>query len=293
MPSAGIQGAAASQYLGFLNRTNDGNMNNNVFGIDRKITVEMRPSLVRKITAELVRLHGRAHTHCCPATAANDGRFFGLGEMGEREIVWGEIRERDILVSKKQKRARRSVSFLAAVEALTPRTSGTATSKQKQNTETALPCHVVEPRKTTGARKPNPKYLALLDVSNTNDVGAKRLELDPSIRNVVVEQLIYVGRKDRSSAVKSYAKSLQQVVSELDLSSRNMSFGLDTYKSYAKSLQQVVSELDPSIRNVVVEQLRYVGRKDRSSAVVSSEGGIVELCPTLASKGEMLGFIRW
>ncbi|KAK9213279.1 hypothetical protein WN943_002666 [Citrus x changshan-huyou] len=60
VPSAGIQGAAASQYLGFLNRTNDGNMNNNVFGIDRKITAEMRPSLVRKITAELVRLHGRA-----------------------------------------------------------------------------------------------------------------------------------------------------------------------------------------------------------------------------------------
>jgi len=27
--------------------------------------------------------------------------------------------------------------------------------------------------------------------------------------------------------------------------------------------------------------------------VVSSEGGIVELCPTLASEGEMLGFIRW
>ncbi|KAK9216527.1 hypothetical protein WN944_008536 [Citrus x changshan-huyou] len=52
VPSAGIQGAAASQYLGFLNRTNDGNMNNNVFGIDRKITAEMRPSLVRKITAE-------------------------------------------------------------------------------------------------------------------------------------------------------------------------------------------------------------------------------------------------
>ncbi|KAK9225015.1 hypothetical protein WN943_010056 [Citrus x changshan-huyou] len=99
MPSAGIQGAAASQYLGFLNRTNDGNMNNNVFGIDRKITAEMRPSLVRKITAELVRLHGRAHTRCCPATAADDGRFFGLGEMGEREIVGGEIRERDILVS--------------------------------------------------------------------------------------------------------------------------------------------------------------------------------------------------
>ncbi|KAK9194370.1 hypothetical protein WN944_005075 [Citrus x changshan-huyou] len=100
MPSAGIQGAAASQYLGFLNRTNDGNMNNNVFGIDRKITVEMRPSLVRKITAELVRLHGRACTRCCPATAADDGRFFGLGEMEEREIVGGEIRERGILVSK-------------------------------------------------------------------------------------------------------------------------------------------------------------------------------------------------
>ena len=75
-------------------------MNNNVFGIDRKITAEMRPSLVRKITAELVRLHGRERTRCCPATAADDGRFFGLGEMGEREIVGGEIRERDILVSK-------------------------------------------------------------------------------------------------------------------------------------------------------------------------------------------------
>lgn len=34
VPSAGIQGAAASQYLGFLNRTNDGNTNNNVFGIE-------------------------------------------------------------------------------------------------------------------------------------------------------------------------------------------------------------------------------------------------------------------
>ncbi|KAH9802499.1 Integrase catalytic domain-containing protein [Citrus sinensis] len=33
----------------------------------------------------------------------------------------------------------------------------------------------VEPRKTTRAKKPNPKYLALLDVSNTNDVGAKML----------------------------------------------------------------------------------------------------------------------
>ncbi|KAH9770474.1 hypothetical protein KPL71_012393 [Citrus sinensis] len=33
----------------------------------------------------------------------------------------------------------------------------------------------VEPRKTTRARKPNPKYLTFLDVSNTNDVGAKRL----------------------------------------------------------------------------------------------------------------------
>ena len=55
----------------------------------------------------------------------------------------------------------------------------------------------------------------------------------------------------------------------------------------------MVSELDPSCRNVVVEQFRRVGRKDRSSAVVSSEGGIVELCPTLASKREMLGFIRW
>ncbi|ESR65087.1 hypothetical protein CICLE_v10009333mg, partial [Citrus x clementina] len=34
VPSAGIQGAAASQYLGFLNGTNDGNPNNNVFGIE-------------------------------------------------------------------------------------------------------------------------------------------------------------------------------------------------------------------------------------------------------------------
>ena len=33
----------------------------------------------------------------------------------------------------------------------------------------------VEPRRTTRARKPNPMYLALLDVSNTNDVGVKRL----------------------------------------------------------------------------------------------------------------------
>ena len=43
----------------------------------------------------------------------------------------------------------------------------------------------------------------------------------------------------------------------------------------------------------MVEQLRCVGRKDRSPAVVSSEGGTVELCPTLDSKGEMLEFIRW
>ena len=55
----------------------------------------------------------------------------------------------------------------------------------------------------------------------------------------------------------------------------------------------MVSKLDPSSRNVVVEQLRCVGRKVRSPAVVLSEGGIVELCPTLASKEEMLGFIRW
>ena len=55
----------------------------------------------------------------------------------------------------------------------------------------------------------------------------------------------------------------------------------------------MVSELDPSSRNVVVEQLRCVGRKDQSPTVVSSEGGIVELCPTFASKREMLGFIRW
>ena len=55
----------------------------------------------------------------------------------------------------------------------------------------------------------------------------------------------------------------------------------------------MVSELDPSNRNVVVEQVRCVGRKDRSPAVVSSEGGIVELCLTLARKGEMFGFIRW
>ena len=32
--------------------------------------------------------------------AADDGSFFGLGEMGEREIVGGEMRERGILVSK-------------------------------------------------------------------------------------------------------------------------------------------------------------------------------------------------
>ncbi|KAK9188025.1 hypothetical protein WN944_019424 [Citrus x changshan-huyou] len=54
-------------------------------------------------------------------------------------------------------------------------------------------------------------------------------------------------------------------------------FFFHVQKSYAKSPQQVVSELDPSSRNVVVEQLRCVGRKDRSPAVVSSEGGIVEL----------------
>lgn len=34
VPSEGIQGAAASQYLGFLNRTNDGNLNNSIFGIE-------------------------------------------------------------------------------------------------------------------------------------------------------------------------------------------------------------------------------------------------------------------
>lgn len=34
VPSAGIQGAAASQYLGLLNRTNDDDPNNNVFGIE-------------------------------------------------------------------------------------------------------------------------------------------------------------------------------------------------------------------------------------------------------------------
>ena len=34
------------------------------------------------------------------SNAADDGRFFGLGEMGEREIVGREMRERDILVSK-------------------------------------------------------------------------------------------------------------------------------------------------------------------------------------------------
>ena len=33
-------------------------------------------------------------------SAADDGSFFGLGEMGEREIVGGEKRERGILVSK-------------------------------------------------------------------------------------------------------------------------------------------------------------------------------------------------
>ena len=54
----------------------------------------------------------------------------------------------------------------------------------------------------------------------------------------------------------------------------------------------MVSELDRSSRNVVVEQLRCVVRKDRSPAVVSSEEGIVELCPTLASKGEIFEFIR-
>ena len=54
----------------------------------------------------------------------------------------------------------------------------------------------------------------------------------------------------------------------------------------------MVSEIDPSSQNVVVEQLRYVGRKNRSPAVVSFEWEIVELCPTLASKGEILEFIR-
>ena len=34
------------------------------------------------------------------ADAADNGRFFGLGEIGEREIVGGEMREMDILVSK-------------------------------------------------------------------------------------------------------------------------------------------------------------------------------------------------
>ena len=33
------------------------------------------------------------------ADTADDGSFFGLGEMGEREIVGGEMREIDILVS--------------------------------------------------------------------------------------------------------------------------------------------------------------------------------------------------
>ena len=32
--------------------------------------------------------------------AADDGRFFGFGEMGERESVGGEIRKKGILVSK-------------------------------------------------------------------------------------------------------------------------------------------------------------------------------------------------
>ncbi|KAH9684230.1 DHNAT1 [Citrus sinensis] len=39
-----------------------------------------------------------------------------------------------------------------------------------------------------------------------------------------------------------------------------------------QSPQQVVSELDHSSRNVVVEQLRCVGRNDQNPAVVSSEG---------------------
>ena len=55
----------------------------------------------------------------------------------------------------------------------------------------------------------------------------------------------------------------------------------------------MVSELDHSSRNVVVEQLRCVGRNDQNPAVVSSEGVIVELYPTLTSKGEMFGFIKW
>lgn len=34
VPSAGIQGASSSQNLGFLNRTNDGNLNSHAFGVE-------------------------------------------------------------------------------------------------------------------------------------------------------------------------------------------------------------------------------------------------------------------
>lgn len=59
----------------------------------------------------------------------------------------------------------------------------------------------------------------------------------------------------------------------------DLSFGLDIYKSYAKSSQKVVSELNSSSRNVVMEQLKYVGQKDQSAAVVSSEGGLLSCVP--------------
>ena len=41
-----------------------------------------------------------------------------------------------------------------------------------------------------------------------------------------------------------------------------------------------------------VEQLKCVERKNRSPAVASSEGEIVEFYSTLTSKREILGFIR-
>ena len=62
--------------------------------------------------------------------------------------------------------------------------------------------------------------------------------------------------------------------------------------SFDAVLEKVVSEPDPSSRNVVVEQLRCVGLKDWNPMVVSSERGIIELCPTLTSKKEILGFLR-
>ncbi len=51
----------------------------------------------------------------------------------------------------------------------------------------------------------------------------------------------------------------------------------------------MVSELDPSSRNMVVEQLRCVGRKDRSPAVVSSGGGLLSCVTHWLVNGRYLG----